>query len=79
MEGQTRMKLIENWTLSYTQHDSFIAMSSKRNLVYLLTKYGINKDGNPPTKKELLKLHRKQLYCVWKKIQPFEFGSDSTL
>lgn len=68
------MQLTENWTVLYTQSDSFRSFSNKYDLIYLINRYGKKVDGESPTKTELRKLQRGQLYHIWHKIKPFEFG-----
>lgn len=70
------MQLINNWSSSYTQSDSFRSDWAKMDLVYLLNKYGQKVNGNNPTKTELKKLSMKQLNRIWLKIKPFEFGNN---
>jgi hypothetical protein len=70
------MQLTENWAEIYTQSDSFRSFYNKYDLIYLINRYGKKVNGESPTKTELQKLQRKQLYHIWFKIKPFEFGKD---
>lgn len=69
------MTLIENWREVFVEDDAHRSTLLKRDLVYLIGKYGRKSaNGNPPTNAELTALPFQALYRIWWRIKPSDFG-----
>lgn len=70
------MTMTPDWQDLYVPDDGFRSRWRKSDLVFLLHKYGRRKDGFPPTKTELGRIHQRVLNFLWGQIKPLEFGKD---
>lgn len=68
------MILDPNWAANYVMADTYKNPFSKKDLIYLLMKFAVAKNGAKPMREHLQKLPARMLAGMWARIKPFDFG-----